>query len=62
MFLVLIVKQKINMHQLATKCLQIRNTYGYDCLHSVENTHIVTYTVLKEGYIMGYNLVSAAKM
>ena len=52
MFLVLIVKQK---YASASKCLQIRNTHSYDGL---ENTHIVTNTLLREGYITGCNLLS----
>ena len=34
---------------------------SYDCLYNVENTHIITNTELKKGYIMGRNLLSAAK-
>ena len=56
MFLVFIVKQK---YASASKCLQIRNTHSYDGL---ENTHIVTNTLLREGYITGCNLLSTAKV
>ena len=50
MFLVFIVAR--SMHQRITKRLKIRKAYNYYCL---ENTHIVTNTVLKVGYIMGHN-------
>ena len=33
--------------------------YNYYCL---ENTHIVTNTVLKEGYIMGHNILRHASL
>ena len=55
MFLVFIIARSI--HQQVTKCLRIRKVYNYYCS---ENTHIVTHTVLKEGYIMGYNLLKHA--
>ena len=45
MFLVFIVAR--SMHQEVTKCLQIRKAYNYYCS---ENTHIVTHTVLKQGW------------
>ena len=49
MFLVFIVAR--SMHQQVTKCLKIRKAYY------LENIHFVTNTVLKEGYIMGHNLL-----
>ena len=44
------------MHQQFTKCLKIRKIQYY-CL---ENIHIVTNTVLNEGYIMGCNILRQA--
>ena len=55
MFLVFIVIT--SMHQRVTKRLKIRKANNYYCL---ENTHSVTNTVLKEGYIMGRNLLRNA--
>ena len=45
-------------HQMPAnqKSIQIR-TYYY-----LENAHIVTNTVLKEGYIMGHNLLTHASL
>ena len=43
------------MHQQVTKYLQIKNT-----IYFLENIHIVTNTVLKEGYIMGHNILRHA--
>ena len=47
-----------SMHQQVTKCLQIRKD-NYYCL---ENTYIVTNTVLKEGYIMGHDILRHASL
>ena len=52
MFLMFIVARSI--HQQVSKCLQIRKAYYYYCL---ENTYIVIKTVLKEGYIIGRNIL-----
>ena len=48
-----------SMHQQVTKCLQIRRGYNYFCS---ETTQIVTNTVLKEGLIMGRNLLRHASL
>ena len=55
MFLVFIVARSVD--QRVTKCLKIRKAYNYYCL---ENTHFVTNTVLKEGYIIGRYLLRHA--
>ena len=57
MFIVFTVAR--NMHQQVTKCLQIRKIQYHHCL---ENIHIVTNTVLKEGYIMGCNILRHASL
>ena len=55
MFIAFIVAR--SMHQQITKGLKIRKTQYYYCL---ENIHIVTNTVLNEGYIMGCNILRQA--
>ena len=56
MFIVFIVAR--SMHQKVTKYLQSEK-YNYYCL---ENIHIITNTVPKEGYIMGHNILRHASL
>ena len=55
MFLVFIIARSV--HEQVTKFIQSGKAYNYYCS---ENTHIVTNTLLKEGYVMGCNLLKHA--